>query len=411
MDHDRSMPFQVLRPDAHPHPARGWPGVSSWRVLAVLALTGILVAAVQARFPRTAQAAEPLRIGFVIGLTGPGASDKSDIQNGAEMAVAEHNAATGTDDVPIALTFHDTTNSPIGAKVAAEKAVFDGVALLLAPAFSSQALEAARTAQALGVPLISVIATHPDIAAVGDRIFSVCFDDHDQAGTMAAFAHATLGARTAAILTDLNSAYGLAMTTAFRERFTDLGGRILAEIPYKMRQRDFDDQLRQVAQAQAEVLFMPGYWVDGAPMVKRLAEFGISSIPLAGDGWGSSQFENSRGGHPGQGYYTDHWASFMPDEASARFTLAYVRRFGRDPVAGSALAYDAVRVAALAAKRAGSTRPDDLTRALASIRDFPGITGSITFNAGGKARKDIHIMEIVGGKARLLRTVKPGETP
>ncbi|NMC49468.1 MAG: ABC transporter substrate-binding protein, partial [Desulfovibrio sp.] len=269
----------------------------------------------------------------------------------------------------------------------------------------------ARAAQALGVPLISIIATHPDIAAVGDRIFSVCFDDHAQAGTMAAFAHATLGARTAVILTDLNSAYGLAMTTAFRERFTALGGRILAEIPYKMRQRDFDDQLRQVAQVQAEVLFMPGYWVDGAPMVKRLAAFEISSVPLAGDGWGSGEFETRRGEYPRHGYYTDHWASFMEDEASKRFTRDYTNRFKRPPVAGSALAYDAVRVAALAAKRAGSTRPEDLTHALASVRNFPGITGSITFNAGGKAQKDIHIMEIVGGKSRLLKTVKPGENP
>ncbi len=407
MNHDSSMPPAALRPDAHPHFPRGWPAGFTRHVLAVLALAGIFLAP----HHNVAQAAEPLRIGFVIGLTGPGASDRSDLQNGAEMAVAEHNAANGPDGVPIDLTFHDTTNSPIGAKVAAEQAVFDGAALLLAPAFSSQALEAARTAQALGVPLISVIATHPDITAVGDRIFSVCFDDHDQAGSMASFAHATLGARTAVILTDLNSAYGLAMTTAFRERFTALGGRIVAEIPYKMRQRDFDDQLRQVAQAQAEILFMPGYWVDGAVMVKRLDALGITVVPLAGDGWGSSQFENSRGDHPRQGYYTDHWASFMRDEASVRFTEAYVRRFGRDPVASSALAYDAVRVAAQAARLAGSTRPDDLTRALASIRNFPGITGSITFNAGGKARKDIHIMEIVNGTSRLLKTVKPGEKP
>jgi branched-chain amino acid transport system substrate-binding protein len=359
MNHDRDMPPAASRPDAHPHFAGGWPGGFTWRVLAALALAGMLLAP----HHNAAQAAEPLRIGFVIGLSGPVAPEVSDIQLGAVLAVEEHNAANGPDGVPIVLTFHDTQNSPIGAKVAAEQAVYAGAAMLLAPAYSSQALEAARAAQALGVPLVSVIATHPDIAAVGDRIFSVCFDDHDQAGTMAAFAHATLGARTAAILIDLNSAYGLAMTTAFRDRFAALGGRIVAEIPYKMRQRDFDDQLRQVAPGPGRGPVHARILGHGAPMVKRLAEFGITSIPLAGDGWGSSQFEARRGQYPRHAYYTDHWAPFMTDETSKRFTRDYTQRFGYPPVAGSALAYDAVRVAALAAKRAGSTRPDDLTRA------------------------------------------------
>jgi branched-chain amino acid transport system substrate-binding protein len=294
MNHDRDMPPAASRPDAHPHFAGGWPGGFTWRVLAALALAGMLLAP----HHNAAQAAEPLRIGFVIGLSGPVAPEVSDIQLGAVLAVEEHNAANGPDGVPIVLTFHDTQNSPIGAKVAAEQAVYAAAAMLLAPAYSSQALEAARAPRPSASRLSRSSPTHPDIAAVGDRIFSVCFDDHDRPGPWPPSRTPTLGARTAAILIDLNSAYGLAMTTAFRDRFAALGGRIVAEIPYKMRQRDFDDQLRQVAQAQAEVLFMPGYWVDGAPMVKRLAEFGITSIPLAGDGWGSSQFEARRGQYP-----------------------------------------------------------------------------------------------------------------
>lgn len=401
-NHPRSRGGRLLRAPAGQTPMSV--------ILTGVILAGVLMAALGLA-PPDAPAAESLRIGFVLGLSGLAAPEESDIQNGAVLAVEEHNAATGPDDPTITLTFHDTKNTPIGAKVAAEEAVFAGADLLLAPAYSSQTLEAARTAQDLGVPLISVIATHPDIAAVGDRVFSVCFDDHAQARAMAAFAHTTLGAGTAVILVDLTSAYGLAMAGAFRERFTALGGRIVAEIPYKMRQRNFDQQLRQVAEARSDVLFMPGYWVDGAVMVKRLEAFGITAVPLGGDGWGSWMFESRRGDSPRRGYYTDHWAAFMADEASVRFTKAYARRFGHAPVAGSALAYDAVGVAVLAAKRAGSARPEDLTSALASIRDFPGITGSITFQAGGKAQKDIHIMEIANGKARLLQTITPHEAP
>ncbi len=400
------------RPGPHRPRSRGgrFQRTPAGRTPMAVILTGVLLAAL-GLVPPAAPAAQSLHIGFVIGLSGPAAPDESDIQKGAVLAVEEHNAAAGPDDPTIVLTFHDTQNTPIGAKVAAEEAIFAGADLLLAPAYSSQALEAARMAQALGVPLVSVIATHPDIAAVGDLVFSICFDDHVQARTMAAFAHATLGARTAVILTDLTSAYGLAMVAAFRERFTALGGRIAAEIPYKMRQRDFDHELRQAAEARADVLFMPGYWVDGLAMIKRLDALGITAVPLAGDGWGSSIFMSRRGDYPRRGYYTDHWAAFMPDETSIRFTRAYVRRFGHDPVAGSALAYDAVAVAALAAKKAGSTRPDRLRQALSSLGEVRGITGVLDFNAKGETRKDIHIMEIVDGKSRLLQTIHPHEAP
>jgi hypothetical protein len=57
----------------------------------------------------------------------------------------------------------------------------------------------------------------------GDLVFSICFDDHARPGH-GRLRPRDLGARTAAILTDLTSAYGLAMVAAFRERFTALGG-------------------------------------------------------------------------------------------------------------------------------------------------------------------------------------------
>jgi branched-chain amino acid transport system substrate-binding protein len=356
-----------------------------------------------------AGAKTPLHIGFVIGLTGPGAPEESDIWNGALLAVEEINASDA-ESVRISMTAHDTRNQPIAAKAAAKEAIAAGATLLLAPSYSSQALEAARTAQESGIPIISVIATHPDIVAVGDNVFRVCFDDHDQARTMAAFARKVLGAATATILTDLTSAYSLAMTAAFRERFTSLGGRVAAEIDYKMRQRGFDAEVRQAVRAGADVLFMPGYWLDGSAMVKGMHEAGLTSIPLAGDGWGSSRFEELRGNLPAHGYYTDHWAAFMADEGSRRFVQAFVQRFGRPPVAGAALAYDAVRVAARAASLAGSNRPERLRHSLGNIRDFPGVTGSMSFSARGETRKSVHIMEITNGKAGLLRTVNPDET-
>jgi len=377
------------------------------RLKSAILLFAWALAALSFADPAVSLARQSLQIGFVIGLTGPGAPEESDIWDGALLAVEEINAS-GDDTLPhIDMTAFDTQNLPIAARAAAKDAVASGAHLLFAPSYSSQALEVARVATESRTPLISVIATHPGIVATGDAIFRVCFDDNDQARTMAAFARHDLGAATAAVLTDLTSAYSMAMTAAFRERFTALGGRVAAEIEYKMRQRDFGEVARQAAQTHAEVLFMPGYWVDTSALLKTLQDERVESIPLGGDGWGSSRFEELRGAYPRRGYYTDHWAPFMRDATSQRFTQAYARRFGRLPVAGAALAYDAVQVAARAAAKAGSLQPEALRQALANLHDYPGVTGNINFLAQGAVQKSVHIMELIDGKAGLVKTVNP----
>ena len=357
-----------------------------------------------------AHAETTLHIGFVIGLTGPGSPEESDIWNGALLAVEEINAAA-PDGLRIVMTAHDTRNTPITAKSAAKEAIAAGAAILLAPSYSSQALEVAKVAQENGIPIISVIATHPDITAVGDHVFRVCFDDNAQAGVMAAFARQDLAAKTAAILTDVTSAYALAMSDAFRKRFLELGGKVVAEIEYKMRQRQFDQVVEEAARSGAEVLFMPGYWLDASMMIKLMHEAGLTAIPLGGDGWGSSRFQDLRGDLPRRAYYTDHWDAFMTDERSRQFTAAYAARFGRPSVAGSALAYDAVHVAASAARAADIICPEALSKALSDMRGFPGVTGTLAFSPGGGITKSVHIMEIQNGKASLLRTVNPDATP
>jgi len=356
-----------------------------------------------------AHAQTVLHIGFVIGLTGPGSPEESDIWNGALLAVEEINAAE-PDGLRIVMTAHDTRNTPITAKSAAKEAIAAGAAILFAPSYSSQALEVAKVAQDSGIPIISVIATHPDITEVGDHVFRVCFDDNAQAAVMAAFARQDLAAKTAAILTDVTSAYALAMSDAFRKRFLELGGTVVAEIEYKMRQRQFDAVVEEAARSGADVVFMPGYWLDASMMIKLMHEAGLTAIPLAGDGWGSSRFQDLRGDLPRRAYYTDHWDPGMTDARSQRFIAAYAGRFNRRPVAGSALAYDAVHVAAKAAGTAGILSPEALSKALSDMRDVPGVTGALAFSPGGGITKSVHIMEIRNGKSGLLRTVSPDGT-
>ena len=63
-----------------------------------------------------------------------------------------------------------------------------------------------------------------------------------------------------------------------------------------------------------------------------------------------------------------------------KFIAAYKTEYGHDPEnAFAALGYDTMYLLADAIKRAGSTDPAAITKAIEATKDFPGITGKITF--------------------------------
>jgi branched-chain amino acid transport system substrate-binding protein len=73
----------------------------------------------------------------------------------------------------------------------------------------------------------------------------------------------------------------------------------------------------------------------------------------------------------------------------------------------AALAYDSVQLVADAARRAGTTERTALKKALASTRDFPGITGRTTLDANRDAIKDVAIITVRDGRCVFIDYIRP----
>ena len=73
----------------------------------------------------------------------------------------------------------------------------------------------------------------------------------------------------------------------------------------------------------------------------------------------------------------------------------------------AALGYDSAKVLVDAIRRAGSTDPAKLKEALASTKDFPGVTGKTTLDAQRNATKGAVIMTVKDGKFRFVETFMP----
>jgi branched-chain amino acid transport system substrate-binding protein len=90
------------------------------------------------------------------------------------------------------------------------------------------------------------------------------------------------------------------------------------------------------------------------------------------------------------------------------FVAAYQKKYhGKTPDAMAMLGYDSAKILVDAIKRAGSTDGDKIRKALSETKDFPGVTGKITIDADRNATKPMVILQVVGGKLKLVETINP----
>ena len=96
-----------------------------------------------------------------------------------------------------------------------------------------------------------------------------------------------------------------------------------------------------------------------------------------------------------------------------KFIAAYKAEYGNDPEnAFAALGYDTVYLLADAIKRAGGTDSAAIKTALEATKDFPGITGKITFSADSHVpQKGVTVIDIENGALTLGGEVVPVKVP
>jgi branched-chain amino acid transport system substrate-binding protein len=242
------------------------------------------------------------------------------------------------------------------------------------------------------------------LTRIGDFIFRVCFTDDFQGRIMAEFARYELEARDAVVFVDLTSDYSLQLSSIFRQHFETIGGKIVTEIEYKTGQQSYAKQIRQAAEHRTDVIFFSGHDESGI-IANHLQMAGVQAVFIGGDGWADRSFFDIGGNQLKKAYYCSHWSASSETPRSQEF----VRRYGdkKDFSVGSALAYDAVMIAAAAIEKAGSTAPGDIRAALSGIKAYEGVTGTISFDDNGDPVKCAVIMEIVAGEARYLKTLCP----
>jgi branched-chain amino acid transport system substrate-binding protein len=135
---------------------------------------------------------------------------------------------------------------------------------------------------------------------------------------------------------------------------------------------------------------------------------------LGGDGF---DVEDAWRDHPdiARVFFTTHayLGADNPDPRVAAFREAYAKAYpGSLPDAFAALGYDSARLLIAAVADAKSPDPEKVRAALAGIRRFEGVTGTIGYPPGGRIpTKSVTILEIDHGRRKLVRTLSPTRVP
>ncbi len=347
-------------------------------------------------------------IGSYASVTGTRATFGQATNRGVELAIEEINAAGGVLGKPLKLFVEDDQSRQEEVPAVVAKLINQNkVVVVIGEVASSCSLAAAPICQRERVPMITPSSTNPRVTQVGDYIFRMCYLDDFQGAAMARFAYRSLGAKRAAIFRDIRNAYSVGLADFFSAEFQKLGGTIVADDKYSEGDADYRAQLTKIKSTNPDCIFVPGYYADAAKIAKQSRDLGITAPQLGGDGWESPRLLEIGGKALDGAFYGNHYFPGDPRPSVANFREKFIARYHDAPEAFSGLGYDSAMLAADAIRRAGTTDGPALRDALASTKNWTGVTGTMSFDANRNPVKSIAILAIQNGAITLRDEIAP----
>ena len=357
----------------------------------------------------TAMAADTIKIGVYLPLTGRTAFGGQLELEGVQMAHQELPELLGK---KVELTIVDNKTDKVEAANAVKRLVErDKVVAVIGTYGSSLAMAGAEVAEVAKVPMMGTSCTNPLVTEGKKYVFRACFIDPYQGAGAATYAVKHLEMKKAALLIDVANDYCVGLGNFFKQSYKKLGGEVVSELMYNSGDQDFTAQLTEIISKNPDLLYIPADFAEGAIIMKQARELGAEFQIMGGDAMDNPEIVKI-GGDAVEGFIHttfpyDPSMAEMSDIAKA-FTENWTKAHpDKDPNVNAALGYDSYMLVANAIKVAGSAEPEAITAALAATKNFPGVTGDKTINETHDAESPVGIVQIRDGKKLFVGTVEP----
>jgi branched-chain amino acid transport system substrate-binding protein len=349
--------------------------------------------------------AQDIVIGGVFPLTGGVSYDGQTDMNGAKTAVEEINAAGGVLGRKIKFVTEDGACNPTNSVGAAEKLISQQKVVALIGALCSSATGAvAETVRKYKIPQITGVSTAERLTEEGNPWFFRATTTTKLNGMSLAqpLLEMSGGKKKIAFIVTSDD-WGRSAVTAYGDAFRKLGASIVATEYFDRNDTDFTEHLTKIRAAAPDVIFSVGGFQNAANVTIQARQLGIN-IPILGEGaFCSDSWAKLVGGFTANVVGILEWVPGIADEANTKFIQNYQKAFKEIPTKFSAAGYNTMHILADAIRRAGSTDPEALRKALAET-DYKGIMGRYRFDAKGQAYDfDVLLVEWKDGKSVVKR--------
>jgi len=343
-------------------------------------------------------AADAVKIGLFVPLTGFAAADGASAKHAALLAVEKINNEGGINGKKLELVIYDDRVKSQDAVAIARKLVEqDKVIGVVSGSYSTPTRAAAPIYQRYGIPMIAAYATHPDITKAGNFIFRAGFLATVEGGAGGYVATKLLNAKKIAVFT-MDNDFGRALSSAFVKVAKKNGAEIVANLTFALGEKDFSPMLTKVKGLKPDVLYSTGYYSEGALVVKQAKDLGLNVQILGQEGFDSPMFLKIAGDAANGVIITTDLNRDDKRELVKWFIKTYKERYNMDPDMVGASTFDAVYILATAIQKAGEN-PKKIRDAIAQIKNFNGLTGLIRgFNKLGEVVKDVQVQKVKDGR-------------
>jgi len=332
-----------------------------------------------------------IKIALMVPLTGDMSNLGQSTKNAVQLAAEEINNAGGINGAKLELIYEDSRCNGKDATNAATKLIdIDKVHYIIGGVCSSETLAAAPLAEKAKTVYISPCASNPDITNAGDFIFRDYPSDLMQGKYAAEFTFNDLKARKVALLTCLSD-WCAGLHDVFKERFQELGGKIVESQTFERVSFDFRTQFTKIKESNPDLIFFVAYTESAINGLKQAKEMGINATILGADAWADTTiWKQTKGFADGVMFVS------VKSDPPEDFKQKYIQRFGNESyiTVCAVQGYDAMKILGNVMEKTG----DDsvaVKNELYNVKDYPGVSGDITFDKNGDLLDANYVVMVV----------------
>jgi len=344
------------------------------------------------------QAADTIKVGVSLPLTGDWAEYGDFIKKSVNMVVDKANNEGGINGKKIELVIADSRGDPKESVLIAEKFVADPDIIAEIGDFSSSScMAAAPIYEKASMAQVSPTSSHPDFTKKGKNMFRVIGTQATEGPYNAKWAMDGFGAKTAATIY-INNDWGVAANKYFTEAFEKMGGKIIAQEAFAPGEKDFSSVMSKIKRANPDVLYLPVFYADGAAIMSQARRVHYKPTVLSTGSLFSDKLIE-QGGKSVEGVMTS--VAYFPNNPRAEsqaFTKAFNAKHGKMPNMFAAVGFDAASLVVAALKKSGAKDRASIGMALDSLGSFKGVTGDFDYSKSHDPVKEYAKIAIKDGK-------------